>query len=296
MLPGGAGNVDSDALDLRIASKKKLGQLQGEIFDTLGRALAGARIDRVLHRVRGQDRAVIAGGEAAFEVAGEQHFDFPFPHGMQRTVALHLHHAHARFSVRILCQGNHRLAPPVGGIAIRTQKQWNVQVGIAGPHGHDDLNREVQPLDRSAPRDRSRSQSAAGIVRAAKPDLHSAAEGWRSGHRRPSRSAPSFSHSPDGPAYSRCTTMPAAGLPSAVSSTWVEMRLTQPPSASHLRSRSCMICCCCAADSSNSCAGSLLRRRSSMLQHFRRLFPAGADDKDPSKALFVLAVTLLHPQ
>ncbi len=31
-------------------------------------------------------------------------------------------------------------------------------------------------------------------------------------------------------------------------------------------------------------------------QHFRRLLAAGAYDKDPSKALFVLAVTLSHAQ
>ncbi len=67
-------------------------------------------------------------------------------------------------------------------------------------------------------------------------------------------------------------------------------------SASHLRNRSCMICCCCAADSSNSCAGSFARRLSRMLKHLRRLFPAGANDKDSSKALFVLAMTLSHAQ
>ena len=33
-----------------------------------------------------------------------------------------------------------------------------------------------------------------------------------------------------------------------------------------------------------------------MLQEFRRLFAAGADDEDSSKAFFVIPVTLSHPQ
>src|ERR1700733_3469269 len=122
MLPGSTRNVDRDLPDLGIARKKKLAQLQGEIFNALSLALAAAGVDRILHRVRGQNGAVIAIRKASFEVAGEQHFDFPFPNGVQRTVALYLHHPHTRFAVRILCQSNHRLAPSVGGIAIWTQE------------------------------------------------------------------------------------------------------------------------------------------------------------------------------
>ena len=215
--------------DLGIARKKVLAQLQGEVFDTLGLALAGTRIDRVLHGIGGQDGAVIAIGEAGLEVAGEQNLDLPFPHCVQRAVALHLHHAHARFSVRIFCQSNHRLAPSVGGIAIWTQEQWDVQVGIAGAHGHRDLNRQVQTLDRLCLRDRSRFRIAAGIGPAAEPVGCPAAEGWRTGHRYRCRCAAMVCHSPDRVGIFQMNHHARRRHPSAVSSTWVERRLTQPP-------------------------------------------------------------------
>ena len=114
-------------------------------------------IDGVLHRIRGQNPAVVAVLEAALEVALQPHLYVPLVNRMTLACTLHPHHAHARFSVPILSQRDHRAsASSIGRIAMGSEQQGNMIMLVRPPNLKGDLHKWMEWLDPLAPKIRCR--------------------------------------------------------------------------------------------------------------------------------------------
>src|SRR5271166_2023178 len=96
-----------------VAAEKMFSQAQAELFDFAQRLLAREGVNRVLHRVRGQDLAIVALKVSSGKVPRKLNVHIQVLHLVTRTTALYLYQPRARFPVPVLRQyGGHSISSP----------------------------------------------------------------------------------------------------------------------------------------------------------------------------------------
>jgi hypothetical protein len=95
-------------------------EMHGEILNGLDGILAREGIDGVLHRVRGEDPAVVAFAVRRFEIACEADAQREFLYVMAAFLTKETKKANALLAVIVFSQADgHASAPPIRGVAIR---------------------------------------------------------------------------------------------------------------------------------------------------------------------------------
>src|SRR5579863_7720075 len=112
MLPGYLGKRNSRRGYLRVAIQKESHQFLSKFFHASRRRSSREGVDGILHRVGGEDLAVISGDEAGLEISFKQNLDSPFAKIVMVRMPLHSCQTDTRFAVTVFGQRNHRISFP----------------------------------------------------------------------------------------------------------------------------------------------------------------------------------------